>query len=320
MIRDRWYPVLEARRLQRRPLQIERFGARWAIWRGRDGAPVMLPGYCPHRGAALADGRIVDGTLACPWHGFRFAEDGRCVMMPCEGADAVPRHAFTLEPGVVREAHGLLWCWWGAKRDGYPPVPWFDDVATESRRSWEGSYELPYHYTRMVETNLDIHHTPFVHRTSVPGVGTRMADFQARIDGDRIFTCGQLEHEGRARGMRFRDDLILPNLSMIELTDKLRLLACATPVNDQRSWVWFRYYQDYTDLPGLRKLLAWFAVFSELAVVQRQDWRIFRGMRPGTVDQVPYHFVEADHGIALYRKRRRELLSEERLVGPAAAG
>ncbi len=317
MIPDRWYPVLESRKLRRRPVAIERFAAPWVVWRGADGCAAMLPGYCPHRGASLGGGRVVDGQLTCPWHGFRFAADGRCTMTPCEGADAVPRHALALQPAVTREAHGLLWCWWGQARDSYPPVPWFDDVATEARRSWEGSYELPYHYTRMVETNLDVHHTPFVHRTTVPGVGTRVADFEARIDGDRIYTRGELRHEDRPRGMPFRDDLILPNLSLIELTGKLRLLACATPVDATRSWVWFRYYQDYTDIPGLRRLLAWFAVYSELAVVQRQDWRIFRAMRPGTVDDVPYHFVEADRGIALYRKRRSELLAGEESAAAA---
>lgn len=311
MIPDHWYPVLEARKLRRRPVAVRRFGSDWVLWRGRDGA-VMMPGYCPHRGACLGQGRVDAGELVCPWHGFRFGVDGTCTRMPCEGRDATPRHSLAIRPAVVREAHGLLWQWWGEPRDSYPPLPWFEDVATVARRSWEGSYELPYPYTRMVETNLDVHHTPFVHRTTVPGVGSRVVGFDATIEGDRISTRGELCHEGRDHGMPFRDDLILPNLSLIELTGKLRLLACATPVDTKRSWLWFRYYQDYTDLPLLRRLLAAFAVFTELAFVQRQDWRIFRGMRPGTVDEIPYHFVDADRGIALYRKRRRELLGDAR--------
>lgn len=318
MIRDRWYPVLESRKLGRRPVALARFGERWVAWRGQDGRALVMPGYCPHRGASLAQGRVIGGELVCPWHGFRFGRDGTCTLMPCEGPAAAPRHGLALEPAVVREAHGLLWCWWGERRPSYPPVPWYDDVVTDERRSWEGSYELPYHYTRMVETNLDVHHTPFVHRTTVPGVGARVADFEAWLDGDRISTRGELCRQGRARGLPFRDDLILPNLSLIELTGKLRLLACATPVDDGHSWVWFRYYQDYTKLPGLRRLLAWFAVVTELAFVQRQDWRIFEGMRPGSVDDVACHFAQADHGIALYRKRRRELLAAD-VAGNAAA-
>lgn len=44
---------------------------------------------CPHMGASLADGRIEDGVVTCPWHGWRFrATDGTWadnprVKIPC---------------------------------------------------------------------------------------------------------------------------------------------------------------------------------------------------------------------------------------------
>lgn len=28
--------------------------------------------FCPHMGAALSDGELVDGIVACPWHAWRF--------------------------------------------------------------------------------------------------------------------------------------------------------------------------------------------------------------------------------------------------------
>jgi nitrite reductase (NADH) small subunit len=31
-----------------------------------------LDNTCPHRGGPLAGGKLMDGELACPWHGFRF--------------------------------------------------------------------------------------------------------------------------------------------------------------------------------------------------------------------------------------------------------
>ncbi len=38
---------------------------------------------CPHRGAALAEGRIQDGEVICPWHGWRFSlENGACSSLP----------------------------------------------------------------------------------------------------------------------------------------------------------------------------------------------------------------------------------------------
>ena len=48
------------------------------LWRGPDGALVAQDAYCPHFGAHLGHGGLVeDGCLRCPFHGWRWAPDGR---------------------------------------------------------------------------------------------------------------------------------------------------------------------------------------------------------------------------------------------------
>jgi len=313
VIPDRWYPALESARLRRRPVAVRRLGQDLVLWRDVAGTPVALPDRCPHRGAALSGGRVAEGELVCPWHGFRFDADGRCTRVPCEGREARVPRALALSPLPVTEAHGLIWLWWGDAARASGPVPFFEELDPDLGATAEASYVLPYHYTRMVETNLDVHHTPFVHGSVIPGVGTRVADFEASLDGDRIRTRGELRKEGAASGMPFRDEFLMPCLNLIELTARLRLAVSATPVDEGHTWLWFRYYQDYSRLPGVGRFFAWIAVQSELRVVQPQDWRIFRGLPPGTIDDVEYRFVRADLGIALYRKLRAETLA-----GPAA--
>ncbi len=310
MIPNRWYPVLESAKLGKRPATVARFDASYVLWRDADGIAHMFGAHCPHRGAHLGQGKVIDGALACPWHGFQFDADGCCRAAPCEGQDGRIPAQLRTHPLPVREAHGLIWAWRGDEREHYPEIAFFDDVTLEPARSAEASYVLPYHYTRMVETNLDIHHTPFVHGSVFPGLGHEVHDYSAHLEGDRIKTRGVFAFRWSKKGLAFRADAILPNLGMIELSDKLRLLVAATPVDATHSWVWFRYYQDYSNLPGIRWLIAWLSVQSELRVVQKQDWRVFSKMTPGTVDDVDYHLVHADLGIALYLKRRRELLQE----------
>ncbi|MFQ5504741.1 MAG: nitrite reductase small subunit NirD [Planctomycetota bacterium] len=42
-----------------------------------------LEDSCPHRGAALSEGTIMDGEIVCPWHGWRYQlEDGECTTLP----------------------------------------------------------------------------------------------------------------------------------------------------------------------------------------------------------------------------------------------
>ena len=78
-------------------------------------------------------------------------------------------------------------------------------------------------------------------------------------------------------------------------------VVAATPVDDDNTWMLARYYHG-------SKLLCIGAIKSELWLVQPQDWAVFETLPPGTIDDVPYHFVPADRGIALYRRRRRQLL------------
>jgi len=45
-----------------------------------DGAPRLFGGLCPHRGAPLGDGTVIEKMIVCPWHGSAFSIEGghRC--------------------------------------------------------------------------------------------------------------------------------------------------------------------------------------------------------------------------------------------------
>jgi nitrite reductase/ring-hydroxylating ferredoxin subunit/uncharacterized membrane protein len=52
------------------------------VWRA-DGHLHALDARCPHRGAPMDEGTLVDGCLECPWHGSRFrVDDGALVRGP----------------------------------------------------------------------------------------------------------------------------------------------------------------------------------------------------------------------------------------------
>jgi nitrite reductase (NADH) small subunit/3-phenylpropionate/trans-cinnamate dioxygenase ferredoxin subunit len=46
-------------------------GRRIALFNDR-GAMHAMDDTCPHAGASLAQGNIVEGTVVCAWHGWRF--------------------------------------------------------------------------------------------------------------------------------------------------------------------------------------------------------------------------------------------------------
>jgi nitrite reductase (NADH) small subunit/3-phenylpropionate/trans-cinnamate dioxygenase ferredoxin subunit len=43
-----------------------------ALARLDDDSIVAFENVCPHKAGPLGEGRIRDGAVACPWHGFRF--------------------------------------------------------------------------------------------------------------------------------------------------------------------------------------------------------------------------------------------------------
>ncbi len=52
-----------------------------ALFRTDEGVGALVD-RCPHRNYPLSEGRVMKGTLECPYHGWRFARDGRCAEVP----------------------------------------------------------------------------------------------------------------------------------------------------------------------------------------------------------------------------------------------
>lgn len=47
------------------------------------GQVYAMDDVCPHMGASLGSGAVVDGVVCCPWHGWRFrVTDGAWVSVP----------------------------------------------------------------------------------------------------------------------------------------------------------------------------------------------------------------------------------------------
>ena len=99
-----WHPLALLDELRSGPVAATLMGVKLVLFAAKTG-PVVLLDRCPHRAMPLSKGRVADGAIACPYHGWRFAEGGRCVQVP--GTDAVPTAAATALP--VRVEAGLIW-------------------------------------------------------------------------------------------------------------------------------------------------------------------------------------------------------------------
>ncbi|MFZ9916641.1 MAG: Rieske (2Fe-2S) protein, partial [Phycisphaerales bacterium] len=58
-----------------------------------------ISGVCAHQGGPLGEGRIVDGCVTCPWHGYQYrAEDGQS---PPPFTERVPTYELRIEGRMV---------------------------------------------------------------------------------------------------------------------------------------------------------------------------------------------------------------------------
>jgi len=78
-----------------------------ALFRDANGRARALENACPHRGIELHKGSVSGCTLICPYHGWEFDREGRCVGIPyLKDAQKLPRAR--VRPYPVREKYGLI--------------------------------------------------------------------------------------------------------------------------------------------------------------------------------------------------------------------
>jgi len=324
MIPNQWYPILDSGRLRRgRPTGVTRLGRELVLWRRADGSVAALPDRCPHRAARLSRGRICDDQIACPYHGFRFDGRGRCVLVPANGADAPVPDSLHAEPVPVREGRGLVWLWHGEPSAAAPELPWFGpDVAEEGvAATVERQLEVP--YLRVMENATDVHHFPFVHKTLVPGIGSRVVDFEASQRDHEIAVRGALVRDGPRPGRRwpFEVHLRIPTLVFFDVFPGLRFVLSATPIDAERTWLWGRYSQSWLPAAlGGRLLVRAFGEIDFQVTFIRQDLPTLQSQLvddPGDISG--YNLIEADRGVALFFSLRHRLLRDAAGSGIAAA-
>lgn len=245
------HPVLDAAALRDAPVGVRLLGEDWVLWRDAQRVPRAAPDRCPHRGTRLSLGRVCDGALECPYHGWRFAGDGRCLTIPAL-PDFVPPRSHGLATELLVEAHGLLWL---QPQGGAPLLPRFDgETDARLRKLNVGPYDVATSAPRIVENFLDLAHFGFVHEGWL-GARTHvaLADYQVASTEHGFVASGcrawqpqsnRLSTEGS--WVDYRYELVAPYCAVLTklpqrqdgYRDEIALFVC--PVEPERSRVWFR--------------------------------------------------------------------------------
>ncbi len=165
-----WFVVATVDELPpRKVLPLRYFGQRLVAFRGDGGAVSVLDAHCPHLGADLGvGGKVVEDSIRCPFHAWRFGADGACVDIPyCASGKIPPRARVRAWP--ARERNGLVFVWhdtWGrAPSYEIPEIPEHGDPAwTPWTMSLMTIRTAP---REIIENVADRAHFPRVHNTEI---------------------------------------------------------------------------------------------------------------------------------------------------------
>jgi phenylpropionate dioxygenase-like ring-hydroxylating dioxygenase large terminal subunit len=188
VLRNDWHPVAHVGQLPAAaPLAVRLLGDDLVLWRSGDQICAWRD-LCIHRGTRLSLGRIADQRLACPYHGWTYAADGRCVHIPAHPDQSPPAKA-RAQTYAVTVAYDLIWVCLG---DPAQPVPAFSEWDDPHyRKILCGPYPLAAAGPRIVENFLDVGHFPFVHEGILGDANyPEIADYTATISADGVLAQG----------------------------------------------------------------------------------------------------------------------------------
>ncbi|CAD5254405.1 vanillate O-demethylase oxygenase subunit (4-hydroxy-3-methoxybenzoate demethylase) [Alteromonas sp. 38] len=162
-----------------------------AFFRNADGKIQAVEDFCPHRGAPLSLGKVVNGNLVCGYHGLQMAGSGNTHSMPKQRVDKFP----CIRSFPVVEKFGFIWIWPGdpqkAAEEKLPNLQWADNP------DWAyggGLFHIQCDYRLMIDNLMDLTHETYVHASSIGQKEIDEVPVQTTVEKGQVVTSRHMEN------------------------------------------------------------------------------------------------------------------------------
>jgi len=311
-----WYPVCRSARVKERPAGMHRLGRDIVVWRDSRGSVHVHDDRCLHRGAKLSIGQVVGDTLRCAYHGWCYDISGQCATIPTsKTAQTKLAPRLRLPQLEAQERSGLIWVYFSETGSTpAPPLVIPEELEDPAYSGFICEAEWNANWVLLLENLADPMHGPFLHGQSLTLSRGALEDDMRTTRNDNGFV---VEREGQ-RGVNFdwsefycRDSLWVRLDIPLPFGPKgiLRILCFATPIDENRTLVYFLRYRQLTGLKRMywRVLYRTFWERQHFKVIE-QDRVILESQR-GAQSRMAEHLANSDRGVTELRKFLREKIA-----------
>jgi phthalate 4,5-dioxygenase oxygenase subunit len=250
LLRRYWQPLALEAELGVDPLPVRIFGEDLVLFIDDQGRTGALDRRCAHRCADLSLGRLEDGGIRCPYHGWLFGVDGRCLDQPAEpsktGKDRVKARAYPLHKSA-----GAYWIYMGP---GEPPLfPDYPALRGSNDHRYVTKWRADCNWMQGHEGNIDPVHTSYLHKIELNsddmvarwGVFANNAMPTISIEdtryGIRLYTLRPLGN-GETQSLRVTN-FVMPNACAVggfegDLGVGGATMLWDVPIDDEHHWRW----------------------------------------------------------------------------------
>lgn len=300
-----WHPVATTGDLaEKKILAVRLLDEDIVLWQNGDRI-LAWQDLCVHRGTRLSLGRIEGETIVCPYHGWTYNTQGKCVRIPAHPDQTPPEKAHA-KSYRVSVAYDLVWVSLGQPDHDIPSFPEWD--AAGYRQILCGPYRVNAGGPRIVENFLDIAHFPFVHEGILGDQAhPEIDDYEAEIGAEGVVAQGVRIYQPDPYGTGQGDVVTYTYRALRPLTaylikesqgPRFSILLTITPhaAVDSTAWMWMAMNYGH-DIPEA-DLIAW------QDEIFMQDQPILESQRPELLPldlQAELH-LRSDRTAIAYRK------------------
>ena len=263
LLRSYWHPLALTEELtaSRAAKAVKIMGEELVLFKDDKGQYGLIDRRCPHRGADLCFGRLEDGGIRCPFHGWLFNVDGICLEQPAEPRESNFRKKIKIKSYPCQEINGIIFTYMGLGKA--PALPHFDCFIAPETHSFAFKGYLECNWLQAVEVGIDPSHASFLHRylkDHDPEYGLQFGGMSGDSEVTmtsvlRNHVCPDIKVEENEFGMRLittrkmnREsmhvrvtNLVFPNLIVIPMTNDMSISQWHVPIDDKHSW-WYAIF------------------------------------------------------------------------------